>query len=207
MAQSKAEKFEFQSEVKQLLDILVYSLYKNKEVFVRELVSNAVDALNKVQFETLSSSEIEDIHSELRIDISFNEAQKKLIVEDTGVGIEEEDGIPAHQCVFDQTGDLGAFQLDSVAVQIEVLAVVSDSHSSFRAILVAAVFRANFVVAISVEDRGDKNDQIVEIGEGIRKQDISNEHKRSLLTFNLSSMDVGLDVYRSLLSVSNFTRG
>lgn len=91
MAQKKAEKYEFQSEVKQLLDILVYSLYKNKEVFVRELVSNAVDALNKVQFETLSSSEVADVHSELRIDISFNEAQKKLIVEDTGVGMTKEE--------------------------------------------------------------------------------------------------------------------
>jgi molecular chaperone HtpG len=91
MAQKKAEKFEFQSEVKQLLDILVYSLYKHKDVFVRELVSNAVDALNKIQFETLSNAGVEDIHSELRIDISFNEAQKKLIVEDTGVGMTKEE--------------------------------------------------------------------------------------------------------------------
>ena len=91
MKQSKAEKFEFQSEVKQLLNILVYSLYKNKEVFVRELVSNAVDALNKVQFETLSSAEVEDLHAELRIDISFNEAQKKLVIEDTGVGMTKDE--------------------------------------------------------------------------------------------------------------------
>ena len=91
MTQNKAEKFEFQSEVKQLLEILVYSLYKNKEVFVREVVSNAVDALNKVQFETLRNAEAEDLHSELRIDISFNESQKKLVVEDTGVGMTKEE--------------------------------------------------------------------------------------------------------------------
>jgi len=52
MTQQKTKKYEFQSEVKQLLNILVYSLYKNKEVFLRELVSNAVDALNKVWTES-----------------------------------------------------------------------------------------------------------------------------------------------------------
>jgi len=83
----KSEKFEFQSEIKQLLDILVYSLYKNKDVFVRELISNAVDALNKMQFERLTESEAQDKNRELRIDISFNSAQNKLIIEDTGVGM------------------------------------------------------------------------------------------------------------------------
>ena len=57
MTKSKPEQFEFQSEVQQLLNILVYSLYKHKEVFVRELVSNSVDALNKIQFEALTREE------------------------------------------------------------------------------------------------------------------------------------------------------
>ncbi|MFO7866407.1 MAG: molecular chaperone HtpG [Candidatus Aminicenantes bacterium] len=87
MADVKPEQFEFQSEIKQLLDILVYSLYKNKDVFVRELISNAVDALNKMQFELLTESEVEDKDSELRIDISFNSSQNKLIIEDTGIGM------------------------------------------------------------------------------------------------------------------------
>ncbi len=87
MTKGKHEKFEFQSEIKQLLDILVYSLYKNKDVFVRELISNAVDALNKMQFELLTESEMEEKDSELRIDISFNQIQNKLIIEDTGVGM------------------------------------------------------------------------------------------------------------------------
>jgi HSP90 family molecular chaperone len=87
MANGKRDKFEFQSEVKQLLDILVYSLYKNKDVFVRELISNAVDALNKLQFELITESEIEDKDTGLRIDISFNQTQNKLIVEDTGIGM------------------------------------------------------------------------------------------------------------------------
>ena len=83
----KAEKFEFQSEVKQLLNILVFSLYQHKEVFLRELISNAVDALNKIKFESLVNSDIEDKNLDLRIDITFDKEKRKLVVEDTGVGM------------------------------------------------------------------------------------------------------------------------
>lgn len=85
--QENAQSFEFQSEVKQLLHILVYSLYKNKEVFLRELISNAVDALNKVQFEILTDHAVEDKELELKIDISFDKKHNKLIIEDTGIGM------------------------------------------------------------------------------------------------------------------------
>ncbi len=93
MTQKTKETFEFQSEVKQLLNILVYSLYKHKEVFVRELVSNAVDALNKVRFETLTQSDMDDKDGELRIDIGFNKNQNKLIIEDNGVGMTKQEVI------------------------------------------------------------------------------------------------------------------
>ena len=83
----KKEKLEFESEVKQLLHILVYSLYKNKEIFLRELISNAVDALNKVKFEILINKNIENKDEDLRIDISLNRTQNKLIIEDTGIGM------------------------------------------------------------------------------------------------------------------------
>jgi molecular chaperone HtpG len=72
MTQQKTKKYEFQSEVKQLLNILVYSLYKNKEVFLRELVSNDKD-------------------TELRIDISVNKTNNTLIIEDRGVGMAREE--------------------------------------------------------------------------------------------------------------------
>ena len=83
----KSEQYEFQSEVKQLLEILVYSLYKHKDVFLRELISNAVDALNKVQFEVLTKTSIEDKEQDLKITISFVKSQNKLIIEDTGIGM------------------------------------------------------------------------------------------------------------------------
>jgi molecular chaperone HtpG len=107
MAQkSQAEKYEFQSEIRQLLNILVYSLYKHKDVFVRELISNAVDALNKVRFESLTQKDVEDRDAELRIDIGFNESRSTLIIEDNGIGMTKEElieniGTIAHSGTMD----------------------------------------------------------------------------------------------------------
>jgi len=83
--------FEFQSEVRQLLHILAYSLYKNKEVFLRELISNAADALNKVQFELLSAPEAVEPDLELKISIELDKKRNVLVIEDTGIGMTRED--------------------------------------------------------------------------------------------------------------------
>ncbi len=90
-AETKGKKYEFQSEVKQLLNILVYSLYRHKEVFLRELISNSVDALNKVKFQSLLNSAIEDKELDLKIDINFDKDKKKLVIEDTGIGMTRQD--------------------------------------------------------------------------------------------------------------------
>jgi len=84
---AKKETFEFQSEVKQLLDILVYSLYQDREVFLRELISNAVDALNKAQFRFLTQADLSGGDEELAIRISVNQARDALIIEDNGIGM------------------------------------------------------------------------------------------------------------------------
>jgi len=84
---SKKETFEFQSEVQQLLNILVYSLYQNREVFLRELVSNAVDALNKAQFQLLTHPDMAGQDDELAIHISVNQARNALVIEDNGIGM------------------------------------------------------------------------------------------------------------------------
>lgn len=103
---SNAEKHEFQSEVKQLLNILVYSLYQHKEVFLRELISNSVDALNKVQFESLTNSDIEDKDLDFKIEISIDKDKKKLVIEDTGIGMTKQElidniGTIAHSGTLD----------------------------------------------------------------------------------------------------------
>ena len=91
MTESKSETYAFQSEVQQLLHILVYSLYKNKEVFLRELISNAADALNRVRHELLIHSELPDRERELRISIRTDRTRNLLIIEDTGVGMTREE--------------------------------------------------------------------------------------------------------------------
>ena len=106
MAEEKGEKFEFQSEVKQLLDILVYSLYKNKEVFLRELVSNAADALNKMQFEFLTVPDLEGRDQELKVTVEVDKKRGILAVEDNGVGMTREElvrniGTIAHSGTLD----------------------------------------------------------------------------------------------------------
>ncbi len=106
MAEEKGEKYEFQSEVKQLLDILVYSLYKNKEVFLRELVSNAADALNKMQFEFLTVPDLEGKDQELKVTIEIDKKRGLLAVEDNGVGMTREElveniGTIAHSGTLD----------------------------------------------------------------------------------------------------------
>ena len=65
----------------------MYSLYKNKEVFLRELVSNAADALNKMQFEILTVPDLEDKDQELKITIAVDKKHNKLVIEDNGIGM------------------------------------------------------------------------------------------------------------------------
>ncbi len=106
MDTEKGQTFEFQSEVKQLLDILVYSLYKNKEVFLRELASNAADALNKMQFEILTEPDLADKDQELKITIAIDKKHGKLVVEDNGIGMSQEEligniGTIAHSGTLD----------------------------------------------------------------------------------------------------------
>ncbi|MCJ7681498.1 MAG: molecular chaperone HtpG, partial [Candidatus Aminicenantes bacterium] len=91
MTIDKKEQFEFQSEVKQLLNILVYSLYKNKDVFLRELISNAVDALNKARFKLLTDKDLPDEDLDLKIDIGFSKTRKTIVIEDTGIGMTKQE--------------------------------------------------------------------------------------------------------------------
>lgn len=84
---SKQEHFTFQAEVARVLDIVIHSLYTDREIFVRELISNAVDALEKVRHVTLTQPEITGKDLELRITITPDETAKTLTFTDTGVGM------------------------------------------------------------------------------------------------------------------------
>lgn len=88
---SSVSKHEFKAEVKQLLDILVHSLYTNKEVFLRELVSNASDALDKLRFESNRSTETADPDLPLEIRITLNKERNLLVISDTGIGMSRDE--------------------------------------------------------------------------------------------------------------------
>ena len=85
--QANVEEREFQTEVQQLLQILVHSLYTEKDIFLRELISNASDALDKIRFRALTDREIVDADAELDIGIEVNKSAKTLTIRDTGIGM------------------------------------------------------------------------------------------------------------------------
>lgn len=83
----------FQTEVKQLLQLMIHSLYSNKEIFLRELVSNASDACDKLRFEAINTPALLAEDSDLRIRISFDEANKTITIDDNGIGMTHDEVI------------------------------------------------------------------------------------------------------------------
>jgi molecular chaperone HtpG len=83
--------FTFQAEIQQLLNILIHSLYTDREIFLRELVSNASDALNRVQFELLTNRDVLDPDAELYIEVKGDADAGTLTISDTGIGLTRED--------------------------------------------------------------------------------------------------------------------
>lgn len=83
----------FQTEVKQMLHLVVHSLYSNKEIFLRELVSNASDALDKLRFLALSNSTLYENDSDLKITIDVNEKLKTITIKDNGIGLSWDEAV------------------------------------------------------------------------------------------------------------------
>jgi HSP90 family molecular chaperone len=87
------QQFSFKAETKQLLSILIHSLYKDREVFLRELLSNASDALNRLRFEMVTNRDVVDPEAELKIHITADKDARMLIIQDTGIGMTREEVI------------------------------------------------------------------------------------------------------------------
>lgn len=103
MTEIQTEAFTFKAETKQLLNILIHSLYKDREVFLRELLSNASDALNRLRFERLTNQEVLDPKAELSIRLSADKENGMLVIQDTGVGMTREE-IIEHLGTIAQSG-------------------------------------------------------------------------------------------------------
>jgi molecular chaperone HtpG len=84
-------KHQFQTEVTQLLDLMIHSLYSNKEIFLRELISNSSDALDKLNYLTISDDKYKNLKYQPKIDITIDKEAKTLTLSDSGIGMNEED--------------------------------------------------------------------------------------------------------------------
>ena len=85
------EKYKFQADVHRVLDIVINSLYQHRDIFLRELISNAADALHKLQFQKINNADIHDPEAELKIVVDVDEDQKVITIKDTGIGMTKEE--------------------------------------------------------------------------------------------------------------------
>jgi molecular chaperone HtpG len=93
MPTATKETLGFQAEVKQLLDLMIHSLYSNKEIFLRELISNASDAADKFRFEALKNNALYESDAELKIRVSFDKEARTITVSDNGIGMSRDEVI------------------------------------------------------------------------------------------------------------------
>lgn len=88
---TQKETLGFQAEVKQLLDLMIHSLYSNKEIFLRELVSNASDAIDRLRFDALSDASLYEHDTDFKISLSYDKEARTITIVDNGIGMSREE--------------------------------------------------------------------------------------------------------------------
>ena len=116
MTESEKQTLGFQTEVKQLLHLMIHSLYSNKEIFLRELISNAADAADKLRFEALENPNLYEGDSDLKVQVSVDKSARTVTLSDNGIGMNRQEvidnlGTIAHsgtrEFLTNLTGDKG----------------------------------------------------------------------------------------------------
>lgn len=185
--EAQKETMGFQSEAKQLLQLMIHSLYSNKEIFVRELISNASDAIDKLRFESLSNADLLAGDAELKIKIDIDSEAKTLTFTDNGIGMTREEAI----------SHLGTIAKSGTSQFLEAL--TGDQQKDAQLIGQFGVgFYSSFIVAdkVVVETRSataspDEAVRWVSAGEAdFEVESISREARGTSVTLHLKSDEV-----------------
>ena len=195
------QQFSFKAETKQLLNILIHSLYKDREVFLRELLSNASDALNRMRFEMVTNKDVLDSTAELNIHIEADKDKRTMIITDTGIGMTHDEiienlGTIAQsgarnflEMAKDNNGDvsqmIGQFGVGfySVFMAAESVRVISRSFKpDAKAVSWYATGEDNFIIGEA--DKGERGTRIEiklkedasEFAEDFRLKNIIHKH-------------------------------
>lgn len=91
MTEKNEEKLKFSAEISKVLQLMIHSLYTNKDIFLRELISNASDACDKLRYEAVTNPDLASLDSDYKIAIAFNKEQKTISITDNGIGMSRED--------------------------------------------------------------------------------------------------------------------
>jgi molecular chaperone HtpG len=185
--EAQKETMGFQSEAKQLLQLMIHSLYSNKEIFVRELISNASDAIDKLRFESLSNADLLAGDTELKIKIDIDSEAKTLTFTDNGIGMSREEAI----------SHLGTIAKSGTSQFLEAL--TGDQQKDAQLIGQFGVgFYSSFIVAdkVVVETRSatasaDEAVRWVSAGEAdFEVESISREARGTSVTLHLKSDEI-----------------
>src|SRR6266851_8797929 len=135
-----SEKREFKTELKQLLHIITHSLYSNKEIFLRELISNASDALNKIKFNSLQHEELLEGNKDWKIKIAVDKDKQTLTVSDNGIGLSRAEAVE----------NLGTIAKSGTRAFLESLKQANDSSRPDLIGQFGVGFYSSFMVADKV---------------------------------------------------------
>ncbi|MDD5456390.1 MAG: molecular chaperone HtpG [Candidatus Margulisbacteria bacterium] len=164
MPKSQMEKFEFKTEVKQLLELVIHSLYSHKDIFLRELISNAADAIDRLRFESLTDTELKKDNKdniEWKIKLVRDEKQRTLTISDNGIGM-------THDELVDHLGTIAKSGTKTFLEQLKKIDTKQDLSliGQFGVGFYSSFMVADKVTVVSRHAKSDTANKWVSDGEG-----------------------------------------